>query len=120
MSALAKTQKAKALELIAQAQACENKKAWFASSKERNLEDAAEAYGQAANAYKVGGFHHEAGDAYVQAGELYRDKLKNSNEAARSFSQAGAFCAAIRPLCDLTFLECFSHNNNHHKSHASL
>lgn len=90
MSALAKTQKAKALELIAQAQACENKKAWFASSKERNLEDAAEAYAQAANAYKVGGFHHEAGDAYVKAGEIYRDKLKNSNEAARSFSQAGA------------------------------
>ena len=90
MSALAKTQKAKALDLVAQAEATATKKGWFGGVKERNLEDACELYMQAANAYKVGGLAHEAGTVYVTAGELYRDKLNQTSEAAKCFSQAGA------------------------------
>ena len=94
MSALAKTQKKKAVEFAAQAEATLKKKAgWFSgSSKEQNAEDAAELYMQAANAYKVGGMQHEAGEAYVSAGGIYRDKVQNPNEAAKSFTQAGAYC----------------------------
>lgn len=91
MSALAKTQKAKALDFVSQAEATQAKKSWFSSSKERNQEDAAELYMQAANAYKVGGFNHEAGETYKTAGALYRDKLSNPNEAAKCYSQAGTF-----------------------------
>lgn len=90
MSALAKTQKAKALDFVAQAEIALGKKSWFSSSKERNLEDACELYMQAANAYKVGGLMHEAGSTYVLAGEIYRDKLAQGAEAAKCFSQAGA------------------------------
>jgi alpha-soluble NSF attachment protein len=89
MSALAKTQKIKADDLTAQAEAALAKRSWF-SSKERNQEEAAELYLQAANAYKVGGCFQEAGTAYVKAGELYRDSLQNQGEAAKCFSQAGA------------------------------
>jgi hypothetical protein len=40
----------------------------------------------------VGGMAHEAGDAYVKAAELFRgDILKNPNEAAKAFTQAGTF-----------------------------
>ena len=90
MSALAKTQKAKALDFVAQAEATLNKKSWFSSSKERQTEDACELYMQAANAYKVGGLSHEAGDIYLKAGQLYRDKLSSGSEAAKCYSQAGA------------------------------
>ena len=90
MSALAKTQKAKALDLVSQAEATATKKGWFGGVKERNLEDACELYMQAANAYKVGGLAHEAGTVYVTAGEMYRDKLNQGSEAAKCFSQAGA------------------------------
>ena len=92
MSALAKTQKAKALEFASQAEATLNKKSWFSSSKERNVEDACELYMQSANAYKVGGMMHEAGEIYVKAGQLYRDKLSQNSEAAKCYSQAGALC----------------------------
>ena len=91
MSALAKAQKAKALDFVSQAEATLAKKSWFSSSKERNQEDAAELYMQAANAYKVGGFNHEAGDIYKTAGAIYRDKLNNPNEAAKCYSQAGTY-----------------------------
>lgn len=89
MSALAKSQKTKAETFIQQAEATLNKKSWFSSSKERNQEDAAEVYLQAANAYKVGGWQQEAGDTYCKAGEIYRDLLKNPNEAAKAYSNAG-------------------------------
>jgi len=89
MSALAKTQKAKALDFVSQAESTLSKKSWFSSSKERNIEDACELYMQAANAYKVGGLSHEAGTVYVTAGELYRDKLAQGAEAAKCYSQAG-------------------------------
>jgi alpha-soluble NSF attachment protein len=89
MSALAQKQKIKAADFIAQAEKALAKKSWFGSSKERNAEDAAELYLQAANAYKVGGLSQEAGDIYSKAGELHRDVLKNDGEAAKAYSQAG-------------------------------
>jgi Soluble NSF attachment protein, SNAP len=95
MSALAKTQKIKAEDFINQANALLAKRGWFSSSQERNQEEAAEAFQQAANAYKVGGMAHEAGQAYIKAAELFcGDVLKNPNEAAKAFTQAGTspFC----------------------------
>lgn len=89
MSALAKSQKKKAEEYKAEAEKTIAKKSWFSSSKERNQEDAAELYLQAANAYKVGGLSHEAGEMYTKAGEIYRDFLKNPNQSAKAFSDAG-------------------------------
>ena len=106
MSALAKTQKAKALDLVAQAEATATKKGWFGGVKERNLEDACELYMQAANAYKVGGLAHEAGTVYVTTGGIYRDKLNQVSEAAKCFSQAGAWRFLHRVACfaTVTFL----------------
>ena len=89
MSALAKAQKSKAEEYVKQAESSLSKRSWFSSGKERNQEDAAESYLQAANAYKVGGLQQEAGETYSKAGELYRDALKNETEAAKAFSSAG-------------------------------
>ncbi len=89
MSLMAQKQKDKAQEYLSQAESTLSKKAWFASGRERNQEDAAELYMQAANAFKVGGLNHEAGTTYVKAGELYRDMLKNVNEASKCFQQAG-------------------------------
>jgi Soluble NSF attachment protein, SNAP len=91
MSLLASTQRKKALDLEAQAEALLNKRSWF-GGKERNQEDAAELYGQAANAYKVGGFGHEAGTTYSKAGAIYRDQVKNPSEASKCYSQAGTCC----------------------------
>jgi Soluble NSF attachment protein, SNAP len=93
MSLLASTQRKKALDLVAQAEAMANKRSWF--GKERNQEDAAELYAQAANAYKVGGFGHEAGTTYSQAGAMYRDQVKNPSEASKCYSQAGT-CVAVK------------------------
>lgn len=89
MSALASAQRKKAIEFQTQATAALQKKSWFASGRERNQEEAAELYQQAANAYKVGGFGHEAGLAYTEAAKLYRDALKNPVEASKCFSSAG-------------------------------
>jgi alpha-soluble NSF attachment protein len=89
MSAMAKKQKQKAEDYMSEADKLLNKKSWFSSGRERNTEDAAELFMQAANAYKVGGFNQEAGDTYMKAGDLHRDKLSNNNEAAKCFSQAG-------------------------------
>jgi len=88
---MAKKQKEKADNFIQEAEKClsKAKSAWFSSSKERKIEEAAEIYEQAANAYKVGGLNHEAGDAYMKAGELHRDKLSNMNEASKDFQNAG-------------------------------
>jgi alpha-soluble NSF attachment protein len=89
MSAMAQAQKKKAVAYEAEAEAMLAKKGWFSSSRERNQEDGAELYMQAANAYKVGGLNQEAGETYVKAGKLYRDSVGNPNEAAKCFSQAG-------------------------------
>jgi len=87
---MAKKQKQKAEDLIAEAEKCLAKKSWFSSSKSQNQEDACELFMQAANAYKVGGLNQEAGATYIRAGELHRDVLQNLSEAAKCFSQAGA------------------------------
>ena len=103
MSALAKTQKKKALEFVQQAENVLNKKSAFgsifgqsASAKERQAEDAAELYIQAANAYKVGGMSNEAGEIYALTGALYRDKCNNGPEAAKCYTQAGTLQHNIR------------------------
>jgi alpha-soluble NSF attachment protein len=89
MSAIAKAQKGKGDGFMLEAKKTLNKKAWFSSAKEKNQEDAAELFEQAANAYKVGGFHQEAGDAYSEAAKIYRDGLGNMNEASKCLSKAG-------------------------------
>jgi alpha-soluble NSF attachment protein len=91
MSALASAQRKKAVDFQTQAAAASQKKSWFASGREKNQEEAAELYQQAANAFKVGGFGHEAGAAYMQAASLHRDALKNPVEASKCFSSAGVF-----------------------------
>ena len=91
MSAMAKAQKSKAEDFIDQAEKTLSKKSWFASGKERNLEEAVELYEKAANAYKVGGLNQEAGDMYVKAAEIHRDQLTNLNEASKDFSSAGTY-----------------------------
>lgn len=99
MSSMASIQKKKAIDFQNQAAAALQKKSWFASGRERNQEDAAELYQQAANAYKVGGFGHEAGVAYTEAASLYRDALKNPVEASKCFSSAGTFIPISRHYC---------------------
>lgn len=96
---MAKAQKGKAEEYLAEATKALNKKSWFSSSRERNQEDAAELYLQAANAYKVGGLQQEAGETYTKAGELYRDQLSNTSEAAKAFSNAGELCSEVVYCC---------------------
>jgi alpha-soluble NSF attachment protein len=96
MSAIASAQRKKAIDFQSQAVAALQKKSWFASGRERNQEEAAELYVQAANAYKVGGFGHEAGTAYTEAGAIYRDSIKNPTEASKCYSSAGAFVLCIQ------------------------
>jgi hypothetical protein len=108
MSAMAKAQKIKAEEYLAQATATLNKKSWFGSSKERNQEDAAEFYSQAANAYKVGGLLQEAGDTYVKVGAIFRDALKTPHEAAKAYSSAGTYCIVRLWVCIyICFIYCY-------------
>ena len=64
------------------------KKTWFASSTEQKHEEAAELYEKAANAFKVGGCHAQAGDAYSKAAEIHRDQLKQLGEASKCLSSA--------------------------------
>lgn len=89
MSAVAKRQKTKAEALLLEADKALNKKSYFFSNKERQAEDACELLSQAANAYKVGGFHDEAAKTYQRMGELYQETLKQPHEAAKAFTQAG-------------------------------
>ena len=89
MSAMAKAQKSKGDEFVKEAEALLKKKTWFSSSGEKNAEEAAETYEKAANAYKVGGLNHEAGDAYSTAAKIYRDKISNFNEASKCLNNAG-------------------------------
>lgn len=88
MSALAKAQKGKGDTFVKEAEALLTKKGWF-TSKNKNAEDAAELYEQAANAYKVGGLNQEAGECYSKAAEIYRDTLSEFNSASKSLKDAG-------------------------------
>jgi alpha-soluble NSF attachment protein len=89
MSAMAKAQKKKAEAYEAEAEKLLAKKSWFSSGKERQAEEAAETFLQAANAYKVGGLNSEAGATYSRVGTIYQGTLSNTNEAAKAFTQAG-------------------------------
>ena len=60
-----------------------------ASSSEQKYEDGAELYQKAGNAFKIGGFHNDAGDAYKNAAKLYTDNLKNTMEASKCLKEAG-------------------------------
>jgi hypothetical protein len=109
MSAIAKSQKIKAETLLQDAETKLAKKSWFGSSRERNIEDAVESILQAANAYKVGGLNQEAGDTYQRAAILYRDKLSNPNDAAKSFQQAGTIVFLERS--STLFCFCFPYGS---------
>jgi alpha-soluble NSF attachment protein len=106
MSAMAKQQKTKGEEFVKQAEATLEKKAWFSSNKERNAEDAAEIYEKAANAYKVGGFNQEAGDSYIKAAELYRDRLSNFNDASKCLNNAGQYTSSSSDVFVSVFSLC--------------
>jgi len=93
MSALARSQRIKGEAFLTDAEKTLKKTTWFASSTEAKQEQAAELYDKAANAFKVGNFYMEAGQAYVKAAELYRDTLNNLGEASKCLSNAG------KPLC---------------------
>eukprot|EP00980_Cylindrotheca_fusiformis_P004063 scaffold880_cov132-Cylindrotheca_fusiformis.AAC.59 len=88
MSAMAKAQKGKADGFLQEGKALLAKKSWFGSSS-RNAEDAAECFEKAANAYKVGGMNGEAGDAYMEAVKVYRDKLSDFLGASKALNNAG-------------------------------
>mmetsp|Transcript_23854 Transcript_23854/g.66641 ORF Transcript_23854/g.66641 Transcript_23854/m.66641 type:complete len:190 (+) Transcript_23854:135-704(+) len=97
MSLMAKQQKAKAEEFISAAESKLQSKGWsMFSSKERDAEDAAEAYEKAANAYKVGGLHQEAGDAYMKAADLYRTKANSPTDASKCINNAGRSHGVLR------------------------
>lgn len=113
MSALSQAQRNKGDAFLQEAEATLKKSTWFSSSSERKYEDAAECFAKAANAYKVGGCHDEAGNAYQRAAELYKDKLKSLGEASKCLSDAGAcfknsnpadaigcYRSAVTLLCD--------------------
>jgi len=74
-----------------------SKKTWFASSTESKNEEAAELFEKAANAFKVGGCHADAGDAYGRAADIHRDKLNNMGEASKCMSNAGACYRKVDP-----------------------
>ena len=88
MSAMAKAQKGKGDAFMKEAEVLLNKKSWF-GSKTKNAEDAAEVFEKAANAYKVGGLNQEAGETYMKAAELYRDRLSDFSNASKAFNNAG-------------------------------
>lgn len=89
MSAISKKQKIKGEGFIIEAEKTLGKKSWFTSSTEQKHEEAAELFEKAANAFKVGGCHAQAGEAYSRAAELHRDKLSNLGEASKCLSNAG-------------------------------
>lgn len=89
MSAIAQQQRFKAEAFISEAKAALAKKTWFSSGAEQKNEDAAELYQKAANAFKVGSFFMEAGDAYAEAAVIYKEKLKNGIEASKCMTESG-------------------------------
>jgi len=112
-SMVSRQQRAKGETFSAEAEKELKKSSWFASSTEQKYENAAELFEKAANAFKVGAFGDEAGNAYTRAADLYRDKLKNMGQASKCLSNAGAcykkdnpteavasYRSAITLLCD--------------------
>mmetsp|Transcript_16633 Transcript_16633/g.24886 ORF Transcript_16633/g.24886 Transcript_16633/m.24886 type:complete len:310 (-) Transcript_16633:320-1249(-) len=113
MSAITKQQRVKGEAYLSEAESTLAKRTWFASAAEQKHEDAAESYQKAANAFKVGGFFAEAGNAYGKAADLFQNKLKNGMEASKALTESGhcykksdpkkaivAFRESISMLCD--------------------
>lgn len=113
MSAITKQQRVKGDAFLSEAKSTLAKKTWFASAAEQKHEDAAELYKKAANAFKVGGFFTDAGDAYGRAAVIFQDKLANGMEASKSLTESGhcykksdpkkaiaAYRESISMLCD--------------------
>lgn len=90
-SMVSRQQRTKGETFLAEAEKEMKKSTWFASSSEQKYENAAELFEKAANAFKVGAFGDEAGNAYTRAAGLYRDKLKNMGQASKCLSNAGTF-----------------------------
>jgi len=99
---ITKQQKLKAETFLNEAESTLGKRTWFASSTERKYEDAAECYDKAANAFKIGGFHQEAGDAYTKSAEIYNTNLKNVSEACKALSNAGSCYSKVSPTDAIT------------------
>ncbi len=89
MSAISRQQRVKGETFLAEANKTLAKKTWLSSSAEQKNEDAAELFQKAANAFKVGGFFQEAGDAYSKAAGIYQNKLKQGMEASKCFTETG-------------------------------
>jgi len=117
MSAVSKQQRVKGEAFLSEAESTLAKRTWFASAAEQKHEDAAELYCKAANAFKVGGFFLEAGDAYGKAASIYREKLKNGMEASKALTESGELGSlscpprtqrggkgAVVDMCFLSFL----------------
>eukprot|EP00979_Chaetoceros_neogracilis_P017599 scaffold10260_cov266-Chaetoceros_neogracile.AAC.12 len=113
MSAISKKQRVKGDAFLSEAESILAKKTWFASAAEQKYEDATELYQKAANAYKVGGFFTEAGNAYGTAAKIFQNKLKNGMEASKALTESGhcykktdpkkaiaAYRESISMLCD--------------------
>ncbi len=91
MSAISKQQRVKGEAFLSEAEQKISKKTWLSSSSEQKYEDGAELYQKAANAFKVGGFFQEAGEAYFKAANIYQNKLKNGMEASKNLTESGEF-----------------------------
>lgn len=99
---IAQTQRTKAESFLSDAQTTISKKTWFASSTERKYEDAAELFDKAANAYKIGGFYQESGDAYIKAADIHKDQLHNISDACKALSNAGSSYSKVSPIDAIT------------------
>ena len=99
MSAIARQQKTKAEHFCNEANAKLTKGGWF-SNKEKRFEEAADFYDKAGNAYKVGGFYFEGGEAYQKAAGIYETKLANSFDASKALQNAGVcVCLFVLIVC---------------------
>ena len=98
MSAISKQQRVKGQIFLDEAAKVLAKRTWLASSSEQKFEDAAEQYQRAGNAFKIGGFHNDAGDAYRNAAKIYTEHLKNLMEASKCLKDAGE-CQICQIFC---------------------
>jgi alpha-soluble NSF attachment protein len=120
MSAISKQQRVKGEAFLSEAESTLAKKTWFASSSEQKHEDAAELYCKAANAFKVGGFFTEAGDAYGKAAKIYQDKLKNGMEASKALTESGECWAVLFARFFRSCMSCGLHIFFHSLLHRQL